>query len=135
MKPSRRTLRVLLVGLVLGGAFTALGAVSALSWDWSNSSELCATTCHGVHPEQAMAYRRPPIPRSRARNAVSGASPLWRPCSSRPLTWSMHGTCWWVREDGDLAVHGHLQRLLRALRPLGPLHGYVARRAVRPNTG
>jgi len=60
MGPGRHALRIMLVGLVLLGGFAALGAASILTWEYTNSSEFCGTTCHGVHPEEAVAYSHSP---------------------------------------------------------------------------
>ena len=48
-------------GLMLAGTFVvgfiALGVVSILVWEATNTSEFCADVCHAVHPEEPTAYQ------------------------------------------------------------------------------
>ncbi len=44
---------ILTVGVI---ALVALGAGGIVAWEYSNSDQFCATTCHAVHPEEIRAH-------------------------------------------------------------------------------
>ncbi len=44
---------ILIVGAI---AFIALGAGGIVAWEYSNSDQFCATTCHSVHPEEIRSH-------------------------------------------------------------------------------
>jgi nitrate/TMAO reductase-like tetraheme cytochrome c subunit len=44
---------ILIVGAI---AFIALGAGGIVAWEYSNSDQFCASTCHSVHPEEIRAH-------------------------------------------------------------------------------
>jgi len=56
--PKKIPWRMILAGLALFGvAFIALGTVSVVGWEYSNSNDFCANACHEVHPEEPYAHQ------------------------------------------------------------------------------
>lgn len=51
-----RTCNLTLVIGVIAAFFIALGLGGVLAWEYTNSSEFCASACHDVHPEETAAY-------------------------------------------------------------------------------
>jgi hypothetical protein len=51
------TRQVLLIGGAFILGFVILGVIAIQVWEYSNSVEFCANTCHDVHPEEPASYR------------------------------------------------------------------------------
>lgn len=51
------TRRTLITGAAFIAGFVVLAIISIQGWEYSNSVNFCATTCHDVHPEEPAAFQ------------------------------------------------------------------------------
>ena len=55
---AKKAIPLTLAGLVvLGLIFAAVGTVSVVGWEYSQSDAFCTEACHDVHPEEAFAHK------------------------------------------------------------------------------
>lgn len=100
-----KTGQLLLLAALLLALFIALAMGVVAGWEYTNTSRFCATTCHGVHPEEPEAYQDSYHARVKCVECHLGRTPLahavWLKASHSTRVWHM--------------VTGHYERPLVAV--------------------